>query len=187
MKLLDAMIGLRTRLNDTSITGAGEYSDADIKASINNALKEYCTRFNCYETHETGTTVNSKLKLNDIHRVISVIYNNNLLKQANTNDRYLYYDFGFTGTPGYYIMANNEIDVFPVTEPNEYAITVIGYASKQLKSEGDTADFIAKSSEPFFLKLCEIYARETRPSVDNNINIIQLLRQEVDSYFARLI
>ena len=41
MKLLDAMIGLRTRLNDTSITGAGEYSDADIKASINNALKEY--------------------------------------------------------------------------------------------------------------------------------------------------
>ena len=82
-----------------------------------------------------------------------MIYNNNLLKQVNTNDKYLYYDFGFTGTPGYYIMANNEIDVFPVTEPNEYAITVIGYASKQLKSEGDTADFYCKSqANRVFLK-----------------------------------
>ena len=182
MILQDLIIRLRTRLNDDNINENGEYKDSELEDVIKLAVNEFSSRTNCYFTTESVEYTVDNI-LNEIHRPISVSVGETVLKFADQRSVNDLYDPFYNAEPRYFTFVNGKINIFPTQSGHDYTLVVSGYGTKDIRSTGEELDFFTLADEPYFVLLCEIYARSTRAMTDANMALIDRKRQEVEHYY----
>ncbi len=185
MTVNDVIHELRMRLNDDTMNEQGEYKNGELIMHVNLALNEFCDRTKCYICEETGTYNNGFL-LNEITKPFECVAvsgsDNYVLQRAKPADRYVLYDSLSAGDPRYYTVENKTVKVFPLgTGP--YTISVRGYGVRYVNSLGDKLEFLTDGDYPFFMTLCEIYARSTRQHDDDNRYTINHYREQIEQYY----
>jgi len=187
MKLNEIINELRNRLNDNNADNEGEYNDEDLIKYINEALGWFCRVLECvYKTDQTTTNA-QQITLDNVIDPYLVIAStgttNFVCVRKDKRDLDDLYNIDVSGDPRYFYVNQNVVYLFPVVDNVNYNIIVKGFGTETLEDYDDESEVINKHNLIPFLDACEYIARKTRPSVDANLQLIQVAYQSVIQYF----
>lgn len=197
---------LRNRLNDDTDSIDGEYKDSELTLYVNQALAWFCrilkdkrsTTYNSISGVSTNSEVigNAKFTLPtnafDVETLIVDWYEGSgeslsqvhkVLKRRDMSDIIdTYPDEGVNDYPRYYYIDNKEVIIYPIETNQIYNYVVRTYDIQQVKNLNDNIYFSEEFEAPL-LDACEYFVRRTRPTVEANLNICQMLYGNIVNFF----
>lgn len=112
-------------------------------------------------------------------------YKKLLIRKTRYDLEDLYPVDGVRENPKYYCVENNMIYIYPTKSAGNYTLNIRGYAIQELEKEtqNDEILWFRENYQAPFLDACEYFARRTRPTVEGNMQICQVLNNNVLSFF----